>query len=130
MNNVIDTVKDRAMNKLVPDFAKDLFHGSKEQLPESVKKDVEKVDEERSGLLGEVFESFLARKFPQTSRILDLLSATGIKEGDPEIYSLQNEFEALSALTTFIPDRFLRKLTDPLLETSWFKTIVDYYPLD
>jgi len=129
MNPIVDFVKNLATEKLSKESDK-LLNSNKKELSDEVKKEVDVVDEERSSFLGEVFESFLVRKFPQATRVLDLLSATWIKESDPEIYALQNEFETLTALTTFIPDRFLQKITDPLITTEWFKTIVDYYPLD
>lgn len=86
--------------------------------------------EQRHSFLGEFFESFIARKFPMISRLLDLGSATWLKEKDPELYAMQNEFETLTALSTFVPNSLLSKFTDPIMNQPWFTTVVKLYPLD
>ncbi len=108
-----------------------LFGWDEEKLntPE-VKEKVKENTEKRHGFLWEFFESFIARKFPTIWRLLDLWSTVWLKDKDPELYSLQNEFETLTALSTFIPNSLLSKFTDPILKQSWFTSIVKLYPLD
>lgn len=84
---------------------------------------------ERSSLFGEVWESFLNRFFPNVSKILDLGSAAGLKEGDIEAVPWQNEFETITALSLFVPDFILHYITDPFAESDKFLTLVEYWPL-
>lgn len=114
------------MNILWSLFNKDNLISSNKETKEALKNNAE----ERHSFLGEIFESFIARKFPTISRMLDLASITGLKNKDPEAHALQSEFETLTAISTFVPNSLLRKFTDPLVNQSWFKTVVDWYPLD
>ena len=86
--------------------------------------------EERGSIFGEAFESILAHQFPTISKWMDVLSSVGVTEKDKEEYAFQNEFEALSAFTLFIPDSFLKKFTDKILAMPGFQALVRLYPLD
>jgi hypothetical protein len=95
-------------------------------------KKAEKIKEgaqvERSGIFGEVFESLLARHFPRISKLMDLSSTIGLTRRDSEVVPWQNEFESLTAFTMFVPDFLLRKITDPLVHSSIFMKVVEYWP--
>lgn len=117
--------------KWIADKAMDWLFWDKEKLnnPETQEK-IKENTEQRHNFLWEFFESFISRKFPTVSRLLDVWSAAWLKEKDPELYSLQNEFETLTALSTFVPNSLLSKFTDPIMKQPWFETIVKLYPLD
>jgi hypothetical protein len=60
---------------------------------------------------------------------MDVLSTVGITSKDPAILPRQHEFEKYTAMTMFIPDRFLKYATDPVLKLPGFKKLVEIYPL-
>ncbi len=132
---VKDKIKDKvkgkaksAVSSVVPQFMADWL--SKEQILELEPraKEVEHEGQKgRSGLIGEIFESFLARKYPAISKTLDLLSTGGVTDRDPEIFAWQNEFETLTALTMLVPDALLRKITDPLAQSEVFLKAVETF---
>jgi len=92
---------------------------------EKVEADAKK---ERSGIFGEVWESVLARHFPRLSKLLDMASTVGLTRRDKEVFSLQDEFESITAFTMLVPDFLLRKITDPLVHSSIFMEIVEHWP--
>lgn len=95
---------------------------------EKAEKIRETAQEERMDIFGEVSESILNRYFPNISKLLDLQSnLTG--KTDIEVISWQNEFEALTALTLFIPDFLLKFITGPLVKSKFFMKIVENWPL-
>lgn len=96
--------------------------------PEIQKLD-EKHEKERGSFLWEIVESGLARWAPWLSKFLDTLSSLGLTKQDPELVSWQNEFEAFTAWTLFVPDRFLRIITDPIIKIPWFALLVKHYPI-
>jgi len=89
----------------------------------------EEGESERSGIFGEVFESLLTRHFPRLSKLMDLSSSVGLTKRDGEVVPWQNEFETLTAFTMFVPDFLLRKITDPLVHSSIFMKVVEYWPV-
>ena len=110
------------------EFLSWLFSEGKETKAE-VKALDERQEKERSSFLWEVVESWLARWTPWLSKFLDVLSSTWLKNKDPEVVSWQNELEAITAWTMFVPDRFLRKVTDPIVKLPLFTKLVKYYPM-
>lgn len=104
-----------------------LFEWS-ESIPEVASLD-ERHERERSSFLWEIFESALARWTPGLSKFLDVLSSVGITDTDSEVVSWQNELEWFTAWSIFIPDRFLRIITDPIVKIPWFATLVKIHPL-
>jgi hypothetical protein len=93
------------------------------------KESTEHFKKERSGLFGEVWESFLTRYFPNVSKFMDLGSTVGFFSKDPEALAWQNEFEAITSLTLLIPDFMLRPITDPLAESELFIKILTNWPV-
>ena len=104
-----------------------LFSNNQEALPE-VKALDENHERERSSFLWEIVESGLARRAPWLSKFLDVLSSAWITNKDPEVVSRQNELEWFTAWTLFVPDRFLRIITDPIVKIPWFSFLVKMYP--
>lgn len=86
-------------------------------------------ERERSSFLWEIVESWLARRAPWLSKFLDVSSSVWITRKDPEVVSRQNELEWFTAWSIFIPDRFLRIVTDPIVKIPWFAVFVKSYPL-
>jgi hypothetical protein len=86
-------------------------------------------ERERSGFLWEIIESWLARRAPWLSKFLDVSSSIWLSKKDPEVVSRQNELEWFTAWSIFIPDRFLRIITDPIVKIPWFAALVKAYPL-
>jgi hypothetical protein len=99
-----------------------------EALPEVSSLD-ERHERERSDFLWEIVESSLARWAPWLSKFLDVLSSVWITDTDPEVVSWQNELEGFTAWSIFIPDRFLRIITDPIVKIPWFNLLVKIHPL-
>ena len=89
----------------------------------------ERHEKERSSFLWEIVESTMARRTPWLSKFMDVLSSIWITNNDPEVVSRQNELEGFTAWSIFIPDRFLRIVTDPIVNLPWFATLVKMYPL-
>lgn len=89
----------------------------------------EKHERERSGFLWEIIESWLARRAPWLSKFLDVSSSIWLSKKDPEVVSRQNELEWFTAWSIFIPDRFLRIITDPIVKFPLFSALVKAYPL-
>ena len=112
------------------DYLSWLFKESAEKWanPELKKLD-EKHEKERGSFLWEVVESWLARRAPWLSKFLDVLSSVWLKSKDPEAVSRQNELEWITAWSMFIPDRFLRIVTDPIVKIPWFAKLVKLYPM-
>ncbi len=100
----------------------------KETNPELKRLD-ETHERERSSFLWEIVESWLARRAPWLSKFLDVSSSIWITNKDPEVVSRQNELEWFTAWSIFIPDRFLRIITDPIVKIPWFAALVKAYPL-
>lgn len=98
-----------------------------------IKPEVKKLDEsherERSSFLWEIVESAMARWTPWLSKFMDVLSSIWVTNKDPEAVSWQNELEWFTARSIFIPDRFLRIVTDPIVKIPWFAAFVKAYPL-
>lgn len=109
-------------------FLSGLFSREKESNEELKALDA-RHEKERSSFLWEVVESWMARWTPGLSKFIDVLSSTWIKSKDPEAVAWQNEFEWITAWTMFVPDRFLRKVTDPIVKLPLFATLVKRYPL-
>ncbi len=86
-------------------------------------------ERERSGFLWEIIESWLARRAPWLSKFLDVSSSIWLSKKDPEVVSRQNELEWFTAWSIFIPDRFLRIITDPIVKFPLFSALVKAYPL-
>ena len=105
-----------------------LFSESSEARPE-VKRLDEHHERERSSFLWEIVESAMARWTPWLSKFMDVLSSVWVTNKDPEVVSWQNELEWFTAWSIFIPDRFLRIVTDPIVNLPWFATLVKFYPL-
>ena len=105
-----------------------LFSESSEARPE-VKRLDEHHERERSSFLWEIVESAMARWTPWLSKFMDVLSSVWVTNKDPEVVSWQNELEWFTAWSIFIPDRFLRIVTDPIVNLPWFATLVKLYPL-
>lgn len=105
-----------------------LFSEGKEVKPE-VKELDEHHEKERSSFLWEIVESAMARRTPWLSKFMDVLSSIWVTNKDPEVVSWQNELEGFTAWSIFIPDRFLRIVTDPIVKLPWFAKLVKYYPL-
>jgi len=103
--------------------------GNKETAAKS--KDIEgKYKEKRHSLFGEVFESFLARYFPNVSKFMDIgTSVVPFMNKDDEIFAWQNEFETITAFTLLIPDFLLRTVTDPIANSETFLTVLSHWPL-
>jgi len=98
-------------------------------LAKDAEKVQEKAEKERAGIFGEVWESVLARQFPTLSKLMDLASATGVTKKDVQSIPLMNEFESITAFTLFIPDFLLKKVTDPMVKSTLFMSIVEHWPL-
>jgi len=112
----------------ITEFLSWLFSEKGEVRPE-VKRLDERHEKERSSFLWEIVESAMARRTPWLSKFLDVLSSIWITNKDPEVVSWQNELEWFTAWSIFIPDRFLRIVTDPIVNLPWFATLVKMYPL-
>lgn len=93
------------------------------------KDEAEKFKGERSGLFGEVWESYLARSFPNVSKFMDLGSTFHFFKKDSEVLAWQNEFESITALTLLIPDFLLRVVTDPIANSETFMTVLKHWPV-
>jgi len=115
-------------SKLLMELCSWLFSDKWETKPE-VKELDESHERERSSFLWEIFESALARWTPWLSKFLDVLSSAWVTNKDPEVVSRQNELEWFTAWSIFIPDRFLRIITDPIVNIPWFASLVKIYPL-
>ena len=115
-------------SNLLSEVSSWLFSEKEEARPEIRKLD-ERHERERSSFLWEIFESALARWTPWLSKFLDVLSSVWITNKDPEVVSWQNELEWFTARSIFIPDRFLRIITDPIVKIPWFSKLVRLYPL-
>jgi hypothetical protein len=104
-----------------------------EKLTPAQKEKAEKIrataEKERSGIFGEVWESMLARYFPRLSKMMDIASAVGATEKDPEVVPWQNEWEAFTAFSMFVPDFLLRYITDPFAESETFLKMLEGWPL-
>lgn len=105
-----------------------LFSEKWEIRPEVRKLD-ERHEKERSSFLWEIVESAMARRTPWLSKFMDVLSSIWVTNKDPEVVSWQNELEWFTAWSIFIPDRFLRIITDPIVNLPWFASLVKAYPL-
>ena len=86
-------------------------------------------ERERSSFLWEIVESAMSRRTPWLSKFMDVLSSIWVTNQDPEVVSRQNELEWFTARSIFIPDRFLRIVTDPIVKIPWFAKFVKAYPL-
>ena len=110
------------------EFLSWLFSEKGEGRPE-VKELDERHEKERSSFLWEIVESAMARRTPWLSKFMDVLSSIWVTNTDPEVVSWQNELEWFTAWSIFIPDRFLRIVTDPIVKIPWFASFVKLYPL-
>ncbi|MFA5352225.1 MAG: hypothetical protein WC304_03020 [Candidatus Gracilibacteria bacterium] len=110
---------------LLGSLAEKLNPGQKEKA-EKIRGHAEK---ERSGIFGEVWESILVRYFPGISKLIDVASSVGITDKDPETVPWQNEFEAFTAFSMFVPDFLLRYITDPFAESETFLKILEGWPM-
>ncbi len=106
----------------------DMFLSSGMVTPTEVSERTAETKKDRESLFGEVWESILARYFPNISKWLDIASAAGFKQGDEEVVPWQNEFEAVTAFTLFMPDFMLRYVTDPFAESEVFLSLVEKWP--
>lgn len=79
------------------------------------------------GPKNEIVELIWTGHAPLTSRFFDLFGAFWWKQ-DRELYSWQNKFEFITALTVFIPDFLLRYFTNPICDQVWFNNLVQWYP--
>ncbi|MBD3270445.1 hypothetical protein GF376_02880 [Candidatus Peregrinibacteria bacterium] len=82
---------------------------------------------ERAGLFSNVMEGLLIRQFPTLSKWKDVGEMVGLIERGPEGHPLQHEIENITALSMFVPDAWLKNLTDPLAESQAFQTLISYY---
>ena len=105
-----------------------LFSENWEMSPELKRLD-ERHEKERSGFLWEIVESAMARWTPWLSKFMDVISSIWLINKDPEVVSWQNELEWFTAWSIFIPDVFLRVVTDPIVNLPWFARFVKIYPL-
>ncbi len=145
---IIDTISFIAKIKQKADSLKDYLGGKKEepkskggnmlfdilsmgrtQMKRRAEKIKEQAEKDRESIFGEVFESVLARYFPTISKLMDLSSTVGITKRDKESWPLQNEIETLTMLSMFIPDIFLKKITDPLVKSKTFHSLVKNWPV-
>lgn len=83
----------------------------------------------RQTLFGEVWESIVARYFPNFSKFLDLGTGLKLFQKEDEAHRFQNEFEFVTAMTLLIPDFMLRKVTDPIAESETFLTVLEHWPV-
>ncbi len=111
----------------INEFLSWLFSENEEKNPE-IKKLDESHEKERSGFLWEIIESAMDRRTPWLSKFMDVLSSAWAIYQDPEVVSWQNELEWFTAWSIFIPDRFLRIITDPIVKIPWFWSLVKAYP--
>ncbi len=142
-----ETVSSGIFDSII-DYGKEYILGKKEdrnflgrivdylkgdETPKETTKKIEEIQEtakeERGSLFKEVLGSGLKRYFPSLSKIIDTgRLITGQYEEKDEAYALEHEFEGLTALTMFVPDSFLKILTDPLVNSEIFQKIVDKWP--
>jgi hypothetical protein len=108
------------------DMLLNMKNGEKAKAATEIKENAEK---SRESLFGEVWESVLARYFPNVSKLMDLASMVGITQKDPEAVPWQNEFENITALTLFIPDSFLHHITDWFANSETFLKILENWPI-
>jgi hypothetical protein len=117
------------LKTMMTDMVTGLMNGKELVTSPEVKEADEKFATQRHSLLWEMFESAIGRWMPTWSKWLDLTSSVGIRKWDPEAVAWGKEFETVTAWTMFVPDRFLKYATDPILQIDWFKTFVENYPL-
>ncbi|GEM_PF-3877372 len=96
----------------------------------------------REGLFGELMdissevgESWLVRQFPTISKWIDIFRNVGGKfipglKEEENLHSAQNEIEGWTAFASlFIPDSWLRNITDPIYNSDIFMGLVGHWPV-
>lgn len=92
-------------------------------------KDLEaKFSDERHSLLWEVSEARFISNFPTLSKVKDFSNLLWITKTDAEVLPWQNELEKGTATTLLLPDFLLRKITDPIVKSSAFNTVLNNFP--
>ena len=92
-------------------------------------KDLEgKFGDERHSLLWEVWEARFISNFPTLSKVKDFSNLLWITKTDAEVLPRQNEVEKGTALFMFVPDFLLKNITNPIVKSDAFNTLLNNFP--
>jgi len=92
-------------------------------------KDLEdKFGDERHSLLWEVWEARFISNFPTLSKVKDFSNLLWITKTDAEVLPWQNEVEKGTALFLLVPDFLLKNITNPIVKSNAFNTLLNNFP--